>query len=91
VDDTKRRAIAACGRCGHDERAHQHATGTDEEAILVLTALGGPCPQFVISDAALTYQKHLAMAARAPKPGGRRGQLCGRCGNRGHGKDACPF
>jgi len=91
VDDTKRRAIAACGRCGQDERAHQHATGTEEESILVLAALGGPCPQFVVSDAALTYQRHLAMAARQPRPGGRRGQLCPLCGYRGHGRADCPF
>jgi hypothetical protein len=91
MDEAKRRAIEACGRCGHDERAHQHATGTDEESILVLAALGGPCPRFVVSDAALAYQKHLALAARPPKPGGRRGQICARCGNRGHAKEGCPL
>jgi hypothetical protein len=91
MDAAKQAAISTCGRCGHDERSHQHATGTDQESILVLAALGGPCQQFVISDAALTYQRHLAMAARTPKRGGKRGQLCGRCGNRGHARESCPF
>jgi hypothetical protein len=91
MDASKQQAIGACGRCGHDERSHQHATGTDEEAILVLAALGGPCPKFVISDAALAYQRHLALASRAPRPGGRRGPICQRCGNRGHPKELCPL
>lgn len=91
MDEAKLRAIEACGRCGFDERAHQYALGTDDEAMAVIMALGGACTKFVISDAALAYQKHLALAGRTPKPGGRRGQLCGRCGNRGHPKELCPF
>lgn len=87
----KQAAIEQCGRCGHDERAHQHATGTDPEAIAVIMALGGPCQSFTASDAALSYQRHLAIASRTPRPGGRRGQLCGRCGNRGHARESCPF
>lgn len=91
MDAAKQAAISACGTCGYDERAHQHAAGTDEEAIAVLVALGGPCARFTVSAAALAYQKHLAMAARQPRPGGRRGPICGRCGNRGHARESCPF
>lgn len=91
MDAAKQAAISACGRCGYDERSHQHVSGTDEEAVAVLMALGGPCMQFTASAAALAYQRHLAMAARAPKPGGRRGPICGRCGNRGHVKELCPL
>jgi hypothetical protein len=91
MDPAKQHAIAACGRCGHDERAHEHATGTDPEAIAVLTALGGPCAQFTVSAAALRYQKHLAMAGSAPRRGGARGAICGRCGTRGHPRELCPL
>jgi hypothetical protein len=57
MDAAKRDAIAACGRCGQPERAHQHKAGEDEESIAVLFALGAPCPAFVASDAAVIYQK----------------------------------
>jgi hypothetical protein len=97
IDTIKRAAIETCGTCGHPERAHQHQTGTDEEAILVMAALGGPCPRFTVSDAAVTYQKHLAITNnRAPKRQnggqiGKRKALCKRCGNRGHGAENCPL
>lgn len=92
MDTAKQLAIEQCGRCGHGERAHQHATGTDQEAIAVIMALGGPCQSFTASDAALAYQRHLALAQQPPRrPGGRRGQLCGRCGNRGHAREVCPL
>ena len=88
----KQAAIGECGRCGHDERSHQHSTGTDPDDIAVLAALGGPCSAFVVSDAALAYQRHLALAGSDPKRrGGRRGVVCRRCGNRGHSREACPL
>lgn len=91
MDAAKQQAIGACGRCGHDERSHEHATGTDLESIAVLTALGGPCAQFTVSGAALRYQKHLAMTARPPRRTGQRAPICHRCGNRGHLKESCPL
>ena len=92
----KRQAINGCGNCGQPEDAHQHASGTDEGDLQLFAALGGPCTQFVASDAAIIYTKHLAIANNrepARKPGriGKRGPLCGRCGNRGHAKEACPL
>ena len=97
MDQAKRQAIETCGRCGHDERAHQHKTGEDEEAIAVIAALGGPCPKFVVSDAAVVYQKHLAITdnrdpgRRPGGPIGKRPPLCARCGHRGHRKEDCPL
>ena len=97
MDAAKQQAIEACGRCGQPERAHQHATGTDEGDLQLFAALGGPCPGFVASDAAVIYQKHLAITNnRAPgrKPGGpigKRSALCTRCANRGHTKENCPL
>jgi len=97
VDVDKRRAIQACGRCGQPEGAHQYKTGTDQEAIAVIAALGGACPRFVVSDVAVIYQKHLAITDnRAPvrRPGGplgKRAGLCRRCGHRGHAVEGCPF
>jgi hypothetical protein len=86
--------LATCGRCGQPEDAHKYATGEDEEAINVLAALGGPCTRFVVSDAAVLYQKYLAITDnRAPqrKPGtiGKRNPLCRRCGHRQQGE--CPL
>jgi hypothetical protein len=96
MDAAKRDAIAACGRCGQPERAHQHRAGEDPESIAVLFALGGPCTAFTASDAAVIYARHLAITDhRAPqrKPGavGKRAPLCTRCGHRGHPKETCPF
>jgi len=91
VDETKLRAIHACGTCHQPEDAHKYRSGESEDAMGVLAALGGPCTHFTVSDAALTYQRHLAIAARAPQPRGRRAQLCPLCGYRGHGRAACPF
>ena len=97
MDAAKRQAIRACGRCGQPEDAHKHKAGTDEEDLAIFAALGGPCPQFVASDAAVIYQKHLAITGnRAPvrRPGGpvgKRAPLCARCGHRGHRKEDCPL
>jgi hypothetical protein len=96
MDAAKRQAIGACGRCGQPESAHQFKTGTGQEDLELFAALGGPCPQFVASDAAVIYQKHLAIADhREPgrKPGriGKRSPICGRCGHRGHRKEDCPL
>jgi len=63
----------------------------------VMAALGGPCQQFIASDASVIYQKHLAITdGRAPvrRPGGpigKRATLCTRCGHRGHRKEDCPL
>jgi hypothetical protein len=96
MDAAKQAAIEACGRCGQPERAHQHQAGTDTADIALFAALGGACPAFVASDAAVIYAKHLAIAGnRDPvrKPGrvGKRGPLCRRCLNRGHTKENCPL
>jgi len=92
MDAAKRQAIEACGNCGQPEDAHKHKTGEDEEAISVMAALGGPCPKFVASDAAVIYQKYLAIVDhREPgrKPGGPIGKRlprCSRCGHRHKGE-----
>lgn len=97
MDAAKHQAIAACGRCGQPEDAHRYRRGEDPESIAVLFALGGPCTRFVVSGAAVIYQKHLAITdnrAPARKPDGRlgkRGQLRTRCGHRSHPKESCPF
>lgn len=91
-------AIAACGNCGQPEDAHKWKAGTDGGDLALFAALGGPCPQFTASDAAVIYQKHLAIADhRQPRyqPGtgkiGKRLPLCQRCGHRGHRKENCPL
>jgi len=95
MDAAKSQAINACGRCKQSEEAHKWRAGTDPGDLALFAALGGPCPSFVASDAAVIYQKHLALASQAParKPGhvGKRGPLCRRCGNRGHRKEDCPL
>lgn len=95
MDAARAQAIAECGRCHQPEDAHKHRAGEDPESIAVLFALGGPCPAYVASDASLIYQKHLAIASRAPArtPGrvGKRAPLCGRCANRGHQTKDCPL
>jgi len=97
MDAAKQRAIEACGTCGQPEDAHKNRVGTDAEILDVLAALGGACTHFVASDAAVIYQKHLAITNnRDPgrKPDGRLGKrapLCARCGNRGHRKEDCPL
>jgi hypothetical protein len=53
-------AIGDCGRCGQAEDAHKHKTGTSEEDIAVIAALGGPCPRFIASRASVVYARHLA-------------------------------
>lgn len=91
MDFAKQEAIAACG-CGWSERAHQIPRG-DPELLDVRPADGAaapePCGHFHISAAALTYARHLSIAASAP--GGGQGPVCGRCGNRGHGREVCPL
>jgi hypothetical protein len=98
MDAAKQQAIKACGRCGQPEDAHKHRAGTDSGDLELFAALGGPCPDFVASDAAVIYQKHLAITDnRAPaprKPGGpvgKRPPLCARCQHRGHSKENCPL
>ena len=86
MDAAKRAAIEACGRCGLPETAHQHKTGTGEAALDVFAALGGACTRFVASDAAVIYQRHLALADGEPHRGpgkvGKRHPLCTRCSRR---------
>ena len=96
MDATKRQAITACGRCGQPEDVHKFDGGIARDDLALFAALGGPCTQFVVSDAAVIYQKHLAIAGnRAPRyqPGrvGKRGPLCTRCLNRGHQTKDCPL
>ena len=87
MDAAKQTAIIACGRCGHSEDGHKHKTGTDPDDIGVIAALGGPCPQYVASDASVIYEKHLAIAGnreprRQPGQVGKRNPLCPRCSRR---------
>jgi hypothetical protein len=93
VDEAKRQAITACGRCGQPEEAHQHRTGTDSADLDLFAALGGACAQFVASDAAVIYQKYLAIVdnrepQRQPGTGriGKRNPLCPRCLHRHRGE-----
>ena len=96
MDPAKQQAIEACGNCGQPESAHQFRAGTDQADLTLFAALGGPCPKFVASDAAVIYQKHLAIAnnrepARQGRQIGKRGPICPRCLNRGHRKEDCPL
>lgn len=98
MDAAQRAAIAACGTCGQPEEAHQHPIGEDPDAIAVIAALGGACSHYTVSDAAMRYQRHLAITdhrAPARKPGGgpisKRPPLCTNCGHRGHRKEDCPL
>jgi hypothetical protein len=95
MDPAKQMAIEACGNCGQPEGAHK-GKRDDMDALAVLSALGGACIRFVASDAAVIYQKHLAIANNrepARKPGriAKRAPMCERCGNRGHRKENCPL
>jgi hypothetical protein len=97
MDAAKRQAIEACGTCGQAERDHQYPPGTSPEDIAVMRALGGPCGKFVVSDAAVIYQKYLAITdnrapARQPGTGriGKRLPLHQACGHR-HQPGSCPF
>ena len=92
MDAAKQLAIETCGRCGQPERAHQHKTGTGVEDLQLFAALGGACPQFTASDAAVIYQRHLAIVNnRDPGRVGKRPPLCTRCLNRGHSREGCPL
>jgi len=98
MDAAKQQAILACGTCGQPEDAHKFDGSVSPGDLALFAALGGPCTRFVASDAAVIYQKHLAIADhRAPaprKPGGpigKRAPLCTRCGHRGHLKETCPL
>jgi hypothetical protein len=95
MDAAKRQAITGCGRCGQPEDAHKFGRDASPDDLALFAALGGPCPAFVASDASVIYARHLAIAGRDPvrRPGrvGKRGPLCGRCGNRGHQKENCPL
>ena len=88
MDPAKAQAITACGRCGQPEDAHKHKTGTDDGDLAVFAALGGPCTQFVASDAAVIYSKYLAITDNR-EPGrrpdgslGKRLPLHRACGHR---------
>jgi hypothetical protein len=97
MDPARLRAITACGRpgCGYPEDEHKFRTGEDEEILAVLSALGGPCSQFVASDASVIVSKYLAITDnRAPKrrPDGSLGKrlpLHKGCGHR-HQPGHCP-
>lgn len=94
MDPAKQRAITACGNCGQPEDAHKFRSSVSSGDLDLFAALGGPCTQFVASDAAVVFQKHLAIADnRAPqrKPGriGKRNPLCPRCLHRHQGD--CPL
>ena len=95
MDAAKQLAITACGRCGQPEDAHKFRSSVDAGDLVLFAALGGACPAFVASDAAVIYQKRLALASRAParRPGrvGKRAPLCGRCLQRGHQAKDCPL
>jgi hypothetical protein len=97
MDPAKQQAIQACGNCGQPEEAHQHRTGTDPRDLKLFAALGGACPQFAASDAAVITQKYLAITdnrapARQPGTGriGKRLPLHRACGHR-HQPGSCPF
>ena len=99
MDFAAQQAIDACGTCGQPERAHQLPTGgSAQEAADVLFALAGggfalaageavACSHFVISDAALRYQRHLNIANS--RAGRKPGPRCGRCLQRGHTEEKC--
>ena len=89
MDPAKRQAITACGRCGQSEDAHKHLDGQLRDLAL-FAALGGACPQFVASDAAVIYQKHLAITdnrepQRQPGRIAERNPMCPRCSHRHRG------
>lgn len=96
MDPAKQLAITACGRCGQPEDARKFGTGTDPEDLGILAALGGPCTQFVASDAAVILSKYLAITDnRAPgrRPAGSLGKRLPphkACGHR-HQPGSCPF
>jgi hypothetical protein len=91
MDPAKQQAISACGRCGQPEDAHKFRTGTEAEGLAIFAALGGPCAEFVVSDAAVIYAKYLAIVDnRAPgrRPDGSIGKrlpLHKACGHRHQG------
>lgn len=96
MDFAAQQAIDACGYCSRPERDHQvPAEENADQAAAILFALGGgegsgvACAHYVISDAALAYQRHLAIANG--RAGRRQPQRCGRCGQRGHKKESCPL
>ena len=98
MDNQKLMAIAACGNCGQPEDAHKFSTGTEGDDLALFAALGGPCSRFAASDAAVIYQKHLAITdnrepRRQPGTGriGKRAPICPRCTHRGHTKENCPL
>ena len=96
MDPAKQLAIEACGNCGQPESAHQFRGGTDQADLALFAALGGPCPRYAVSDAAVITQKYLAITdnrAPARQPGtGRIGKplpLHSACGHR-HQPGSCP-
>lgn len=94
MDPAKQLAITACGRCGQPEDAHK-GRADDAEALQVMAAQGGPCTQFVASDASVILARYLAITDnREPKRGpgkvGKRLPLHRECGHRHH-PGSCPF
>jgi len=95
MDFAAQQAIDACGSCGRPEREHQLPAGDGDagEVAAVLFAIAGQsgtaCAHYVASDAALRYQRFLAIANW--RPGRRQAGRCSRCGNRGHGRKDCPL
>ena len=85
MDPAKQRAIEACGNCGQP-RALTSTRPAPADDLELFAALGGACPRFTVSDAAVIYQKYLAISDHrepARKPGriGKR-PLCADCGHR---------
>jgi hypothetical protein len=97
MDDKTRAAMDRCGRagCGYPEDAHKYRAGESEDAIGVLAALGGPCRSYQAPDAAVVYQRYLAITDhREPRwqPGkvGKRYPVHDLCGHR-HTPGNCMF
>jgi hypothetical protein len=95
VDDEKRAEMDRCGRCGQPEDAHKYRAGEDDESIRVLFALGGPCLSFAAPDAAVVYQRYLAITDhREPQwqsgKVGKRWPVHPPCGHR-HRPGHCPL
>lgn len=90
MDPAKQQAIEACGNCGQPEDAHKFHGSVGQGDLALFAALGGPCTAFTASDAAVIYQKHLAIAdnrepQRQPGRIAKRNPLCPRCTHRHRG------
>jgi hypothetical protein len=97
MDPAKQQAIEACGNCHLPEDAHLRRAEADETQRRIWAALGGPCPQYVASDASVIVAKYLAITdhrepRRQPGTGriGKRLPLHSACGHR-HQPGSCPI